>query len=197
MSATVAWKIKGLYFEACNCESVCPCYTAGAPTYGYCEGNCAWHITQGHFGAVPLDDLNVILVQRVDGHMRHTPWQCWWYLDDRASAEQFDALKRIFTLSDGGHLARTFGSLWQVQRVERAQIDMRLDGWRHRATVLGRLGLAIGLLRTEAGPALCRLPNVPGIAALAEEDWFSDGAMTFDYKSKNALTTTFEYYREP
>jgi hypothetical protein len=28
---------------------------------------------------------------------------------------------------------------------------------------------------------------------MAEEDWFDDGLMKFDYQGKNALTTTFEY----
>jgi hypothetical protein len=188
-----AWQIKGIYFEACNCESVCPCYSGQPPTYGYCEGNCAWHITQGEYGEVVLDGLNVIMVQRADGPMRVTPWQCWLYLDGGASEEQFDALRKIFSLQVGGHLAKTFGQLWQICGVERAQIEMKLDGWQHRASVLGKLGLAIGLLKAEAGPTLCRLPNVPGVAALAQEDWFDDGAMKFDYRSKNALSTTFEY----
>jgi hypothetical protein len=193
MNTALAWQAKGIYFEACNCDSVCPCYTAQPPTYGYCEGNCAWHITQGRYGDVSLDDLNVIMVQRCDGFMRETPWQCWFYLDDRATAEQFDALKKIFTLEDGGHLAKTFGKLWQVKRVERAQIEMKLDGWQHRTSILGKAGLAIGLFKLEAGPTLCRVPNVPGVAALAEEDWFQGGEMKFDYENKNALSSTFAY----
>ncbi len=196
MSAAIPWKISGLYFEACNCESVCPCYSARPPTYGYCEGNCAWHIQQGQFSELSLDGLNVIMVQRCDGFMRETKWQCWFYLDDRATAEQFEALKRIFTLTDGGHLARIFGTLWEVQSVERAKIELKLDDWQHRASILGKLGLAIGLLKPEAGPTLCRLPNVPGLAAIAEEDWFDDGQRKFDYTNKNALTTTFEYHSD-
>ena len=39
MNATASWTISGLYFEACNCELVCPCYSAQPPTYGFCEGN--------------------------------------------------------------------------------------------------------------------------------------------------------------
>ncbi|HET7090647.1 MAG TPA: DUF1326 domain-containing protein, partial [Anaerolineae bacterium] len=92
MSTTASWKISGLYFEACNCELVCPCYSAQPPTFGFCEGNCAWHVKQGRYGDVPLDGLNVIMVQRCDGFMRETKWQCWFYIDDRATSEQFDAL---------------------------------------------------------------------------------------------------------
>ena len=195
---TTPWKLSGLYFEACNCDLVCPCYSARPPTYGYCEGNCAWHIQQGQFGAVALNGLNVIMVQRCEGFMRETQWKCWFFVDDRATPEQFDALKRVFTLTDGGHLARLFGALWDIQAVERAPIEMKIDGWQHRTSILGRLGLAIGLLKPEAGPTLCRVPNVPGVAALAEADWCEadDGRMKFDYRGKNALSTTFAYASE-
>ena len=190
MSPTDNWKISGLYFEACNCESVCPCYSAQRPTYGFCEGNCAWHIRQGRYDDVSLDGLNVIMVQRCDGFMRETKWKCWFYMDDRATPEQFDALKQVFTLTEGGHLAMVFGRLWEIQGVQRAPIEMKTDGWRHRTSILGKLGLAVGVLKPEAGPTLCRIPNVPGVAALADEDWFDEGKMKFDYKNKNALTTT-------
>ena len=192
-TAAISWKASGLYFEACNCQSVCPCYSANAPTYGFCEGNCAWHITQGRYGEISLDGLNVILVQRCDGHMRHTPWKCWFYFDDRATGEQFDALRQIFTTPGVGHLGTVFGSLWQVQNVQRALIEVHVEGWRARASILGKLGLAIGVLKVEAGPTLCRIPNVPGVAAIADEDWFLDGEWRFDHSNKNALTTTFAY----
>lgn len=194
MTTAVSWRVAGLYFEACNCELVCPCYSAQPPTYGYCEGNCAWHIQQGRYGELSLDGLNVIMVVRCDGHMRETKWKCWFYMDDRATSEQFEALTQVFTAADGGHLGRVFGNLWDVRRVEGAKIEMSIQGWQHRASVLGRLGLAIGILKPEAGPTFCRLPNSPGVAALAEENWFENGEMKFDHHDKNALTTTFEYH---
>lgn len=195
MTTRMDWKISGLYFEACNCDLVCPCYSAQPPTHGYCEGNCAWHIQQGHArgGTVTLDGLSVVMAQRTDGFMRETQWQCWFYIDDRASAEQFEVLRMIFTLSEGGHLAKTFGRLWSVRGVERAPMELKLDGWQHRLSILGKLELAVGLLKPEAGPTLCRVPNVPGVAALAEADWFIGGPLSFDYPHQNALTTTFAY----
>ena len=119
MSTALSWRVAGLYFEACNCELVCPCYSAQPPTYGYCEGNCAWHIEQGRYGELSLDGLNVIMVVRCDGYMRETKWKCWFYMDDRATSQQFDALTQIFTASDGGQLGKVFGNLWDAQIVER------------------------------------------------------------------------------
>ncbi len=193
MLEPAAWDISGLYFEACNCDLVCPCYSAQPPTYGFCEGNCAWHVQRGHYGEVRLDGLNVIMAQRCEGFMRENPWRAWFYLDNQADAEQYEALRRIFTAFEGGHLARVFGKLWDVQKVERADIEVQLAGWQHRVSILGRLGLAIGVLKAEAGPTLCRVPNVAGVAALAEEDWFTDGEWQFSHPNQNALTTTFHY----
>lgn len=190
------WDVAGVYFEACNCDSVCPCYSAQPPSHGFCEGNCAWHIQHGTYGDVALDGLSVLLVQRCEGLMRANPWQCWFYLDDRADERQYEALKRIFTAFEGGHLMKLFGRLWDVRKVERAEIQMSLQGWQHRASILGRLGLAVGLLKSEVGPTLCRVPNVAGVAALAEEDWFTDGEWRFDHRSQNALSTTFHYHSD-
>jgi class 3 adenylate cyclase len=191
-----SWKVKGLYVEACNCESICPCYSGRPPTYGFCEGNTAWHIKQGRYGDIPLEGLTVIMVLRCDGHMRETKWKCWFYIDDRTTSEQFDALKQIFTGAGGGHLGKIFGPLWDVQGVERAKIEFRIEGTQHRVSIIGKLLLAFGLLKPDAGPVLCRIPNSPGIGAIAEEYWFDDGKMKFDYSGKSALTTTFEYHSD-
>lgn len=52
-----SWKVSGFYTEARNCESICPCWTGHAPANGFCEGNCAWHVTEGKYGDIPLDRL--------------------------------------------------------------------------------------------------------------------------------------------
>lgn len=195
--ADVKWEVEGLYFEACNCDAVCPCFSARPPTYGFCEGPCLWHVREGFYGDVSLAGLNAVMVQRTDGFMRETPWNCWFYLDQRANDGQFEGLRQIFTGAGGGHLGRIFGSLWQVQGVEPAVIDVELDGWRHRATILDKLRLTVGAPLLDAGPTLCRVPNVPGLAALADDNWFDDGKWQYDHRGKNALSTTFHYLSDP
>lgn len=193
---TESWRVEGLYVEACNCESICPCYSGRPPSYEFCEGNTAWHIKGGQYGDVPLEGLNVIMILRCDGHMRETKWKCWFYIDDRATDPQFSALKQIFTGAGGGHLGKIFGPLWDIQSVERAPIEFSIQGTQHRVSIIGKLLLAFGLLRPEAGPVLCRIPNSPGVGAVAEEYWFDDGTMKFAYPGRSALTTTFEYHSD-
>ena len=123
-----SWEVEGIYFEACNCEAVCPCYSAKPPTYGFCEGPCVWHVTKGHYRGIALDGLNAVMVQRTEGFMRETPWRCRFYLDRRATNEQFEGLRQIFTGSGGGYVGQVFGSLWQVESVERADMQGEVRG---------------------------------------------------------------------
>ncbi len=142
-----------------------------------------------------LDGLTVIMVQRCDGHMRDSIWKCWFYIDDRATDEQFEALTNVFTAKAGGYIGKVYAKLWNVLSVERAKIDVKIDGWQQSYSILGLFEVVIGNsnLRLDAGPALCFLPNVAGIAALAEVDRFDNGQIKFDHSKQNALTTTFAY----
>ncbi len=54
------WKVKGSYYEACNCQAVCPCRregerTGGRSTYGECDFVLSWWITDGEIDERPLE----------------------------------------------------------------------------------------------------------------------------------------------
>src|SRR6185369_4880434 len=60
------WRIRGSYFESCNCEAICPCrridgVSGGRSTHGECLGVLSWVIEQGNAGDVVLDGLAVAL----------------------------------------------------------------------------------------------------------------------------------------
>jgi hypothetical protein len=193
LNAPVKWKVKGLYTEACNCESVCPCYSHEPPSYDYCQGPCIWHVEQGRYGDVELDGLTVVMIQHCPGHMRDNKWKCWFYIEDRATDEQLAALTEIFTAKGGGYIGKVYASLWEVVSVERAKMDVKIEGWQRRVSILGMMELVIGNLRLSAGPALCFIPNVPGVAALADVDRFDNGQIAFSHPNQSALSTTFAY----
>ena len=56
------WRIKADYLENCNCDLLCPCLFAVAPTESDCNVPIAYHIREGHYGTVQLDDLTVVRV---------------------------------------------------------------------------------------------------------------------------------------
>ena len=57
------WRLKGEYFESCNCEILCPCIVRGTniePTEGHCDVALAFHIVEGELDGVSLAGLNFI-----------------------------------------------------------------------------------------------------------------------------------------
>ncbi len=62
MDKSAVWKVQGDYFEACNCESTCPCLFLSDPDHGDCQLAIAWHIDKGHYGSTSLDGLNVVAI---------------------------------------------------------------------------------------------------------------------------------------
>ena len=47
------WHVTGSYFEACNCQAICPCRrrgglkSTGRSTYGVCDFALSWQVMQG------------------------------------------------------------------------------------------------------------------------------------------------------
>jgi hypothetical protein len=52
-TATADWRVQASYFEACNCEAICPCRSVGGrpggpSSYGECFGAISWHVRGDH-----------------------------------------------------------------------------------------------------------------------------------------------------
>src|SRR4051794_26377924 len=94
----MSWRIRGTYFESCNCEAICPCRRidgvgGGRSTHGECLGVLSWAIDEGEAGEVTLDGLKVALATRYHDDEPGSPWSFAMYVDARADAAQRDALE--------------------------------------------------------------------------------------------------------
>src|SRR2546422_7829383 len=75
--ANVRWRISGEYFEACSCDSVCPCPTSGLaarPTKGYCAAGLVFRVEHGQHGKTKLDGLSFAVLLRTPGPMAQGNW---------------------------------------------------------------------------------------------------------------------------
>ncbi len=95
----------------------------------------AWHVDQGRFGEVSLDDLNVALAVHSPGHMAKVKWKAALYLDERASRDQQEALTKIFSGQAGGHLGRIAQHIDQLLGVRSVAIEYRAEGKRRSIRV--------------------------------------------------------------
>ncbi len=65
MSDIPSWHIVGDWFDNCSCAIPCPCTFAQAPDNEICESVLFWHIREGHYGDVRLDNLSFVRVRQV------------------------------------------------------------------------------------------------------------------------------------
>lgn len=123
------WAVAGSYFEACNCEAICPCRrvgerAGGRSTYGICQFALSWQIGRGRADELRLDDLAVVMAGWYDDDEPGKPWRVSLYLDERASQEQA-ALEAIFLGRAGGATMRNFAAaIGTVHAVRRARIEL-------------------------------------------------------------------------
>lgn len=129
------WDIKGEYLESCTCRGACPCIYLGSPTEGDCTALVAWHIDQGHYGDVALNDLNVAVALHSPGDMAEGGWKVVLYLDQAADPRQNDALGTIFGGNAGGHPALLASFIAEVLGVEQVPIRFETSPGRRRFQV--------------------------------------------------------------
>lgn len=144
--AKPSWQVSGEYFETCSCDYVCPCISsnlAARPTKGSCTGAMAFHIAQGHHGDVKLDGLSFAVAFHTPGVMGEGNWQLGLIVDDKASAQQRDAITRIATGQAGGPMAALAPLVGKVLGVQSAPIRFEKTGLKRAVSVPGLLDQAV------------------------------------------------------
>ena len=132
-----SWKASGQYYETCNCDFVCPCVPgqlAVKPTTGSCSFAMAFQIESGSYGTVPLDGLGFIVLGLTPEEMGKGNWSVGVIADERASAEQRDAITAIASGSAGGPMAALSPLVGKFLGVESAPIRFDRTGLKWSVT---------------------------------------------------------------
>src|SRR4051812_27851275 len=131
----MGFSVQGDYFETCSCDVSCPCIWLGPATQDACDVLFAWHVTEGEKDGVDLAGLNAVMALHSPKQMTDGNWKVALYLDDRATAEQSEAMGAVFSGGAGGHLAALGPLIGEVAGVAPAPISFDKDGRRLRASV--------------------------------------------------------------
>ena len=139
--ATPAWQVSGQYYETCNCDFVCPCILgqmAVKPSKGSCTFAMGFQIERGRYGTVPLDGLGFIVLGFTPAEMGKGNWSVGVIADERASAEQRDAIAGIASGSAGGPMSALSGLVVKFLDTESAPIRFDRNGakWSVKASSL-------------------------------------------------------------
>ncbi|MEX6501095.1 DUF1326 domain-containing protein [Pseudomonas zhanjiangensis] len=94
------WRMQGAEFATCNCDWGCPCQFSARPSHGHCEAVVSMRIDQGHYNQVKLDDLCWVATFAWPGAIHEGNGRCQVFIEDKASAQQRDALLRILSGED-------------------------------------------------------------------------------------------------
>ena len=199
----MSWRIRGTYFESCNCDAICPCRrvngaAGGRSTHGECLGVLSWLIESGAADETDLSGLPVALAIRYSDDEPGSPWTWVLYLDARASAEQRAALEDIFTGRLGGDAERHFPWVWkpsELAAVRPVEIDVDHTRRRQRLRVRDHVSVRIRDRHPGDETVTCVIPghDRDGEELVADELRVHDDALAFDYHGVCGYGSTFDY----
>jgi hypothetical protein len=141
----MAWNLSGSYVETCSCELMCPCNLSldhGA-TYDFCRVTLVFNLREGQVEGTDVAGRRVALIADTPKVMTEGGWRLGVYIDDGSSDEQFDKLVKVFGGELGGPMGALAPLVGEVLGVERAAIEVRDDGLRHRVRVADTIDFEI------------------------------------------------------
>jgi hypothetical protein len=120
---------------ACNCDWGCPCNFNAPPTKGKCEGGWTWHVADGEYDGVRLDELNFSVYVNWPGAIHEGDGEALVLVDERADEKQRAAIDTLV----GGSVGGPWGVLaWTWPTVHgpfNAAYELELDGVNSRMRV--------------------------------------------------------------
>jgi hypothetical protein len=208
MADVPQWRLAGDWFDVCRCRVPCGCTFAQAPDEDECDGILAWHIREGTYGDVVLEDLNVVAVGSFEGNI----WtgeaknsRMGFFIDERADESQREAIQTIFGGDAGGWPAGFAELIETVLGIEYAPIEFDLadDLSRWRVEVPGK---ARGSAEALTGPTSPEVPvqvhNAPGAEvgpgqvatyATAQEDEVDAFGLKWSWPGRSSKHFPFEW----
>lgn len=202
--AIAEWRVRGSYFEACNCEAICPCRSVhgrpgGSSSFGECFGALSWHVHEGHADGVILDDRRVVLsIRFFDNVAPSTPWQVALYVDDGADRAQEEALASIFLGRAGGSVSALYGpAIGEVLGIRRAKIHLEHVAPRRRIDVVGLVTVEAEGEASAVGDVRCGIPGFdhPGTELHGDVLMSHDPVLQWEVRGRRnaAFATDFDY----
>lgn len=200
------YKFHGMFYEACDCYTICPCWTGGAADEGDCTGLFAWSIEAGVIAGVDVAGRHAVSLSRHAGSREGSRQQVFFFVDQIATPEQSEALVGALTGAYGGPLAELGRLLGDFMGVEAADIQLEHRGRRSLLSVGQRVQVEGNACMGPAGKittlADARLSEVLGTPAeVAVTDRFRIDlprhGFDVDLQGRSATRGRFTYEHAP
>lgn len=199
----MSWRIRGSYFESCNCDVICPCrridgVPGGRSTHGVCMGVLSWLIEEGAADGIDVSGLAVALALSYSDDEPGSQWTWVLYLDARAAGEQRAVLEGIFTGRLGGDAESHFPWAWkrsELVAVRPVEIDVDHTRRHQRLRIRDRVSIRIRDRYDGGETVTCVIPGHEraGEELVADELIVEDGPLAFTYRGVCGYGSTFDY----
>ncbi len=201
----IAWWARGLLFENCSCQLVCPghMHFDQLCTHERCVGYWVIRVDEGAFGEVPLAGVKAVIVYDTPQHMIDGSWTELIIIDQAASPEQRRALETILTGRAGGPwavLAR-FVSRWLDTRF--LHIEIAEEGHTKKARIASVLQTAITQIRGRDRTKPVLFENIfnqihsPTQVLARGDAEYDDGVIRFTNRNTHGLYSKFDWAVRP
>jgi hypothetical protein len=198
----MAYNLEGRLLEVCNCRVLCPCWIGEDPDNGTCDTIVAWHFDKGTIDGVDVSNTTIAVVAHVPGNILQGNWRAAVYLDDKASAQQEEALLKVYTGKAGGPIADLVKLIGEVVSVERAPINFDVNEGRGTIKIGENLYAelepykgATGGLTTLSDTVFSTVPGAPVFVGKSPRYISKQKALGIDVdlKGHNALQSIFVF----
>jgi hypothetical protein len=178
----------------------CPCGIGEDPDGGSCDAFNAYHIDQGQINGVDVSGLTLVNVAQIPGNILAGNWRIVMYVDDKATAEQQEALLNAFGGKLGGPLADLAGLIGEVVRSYPVPIEHRVEGGKGILRVGEVLDAemapytdATGKPTTIHDTIFSTIPGSPAYVAKASHHRVNipEHGMAWEFNGRNAIQGNF------
>lgn len=130
----MGYRLEGRLLEVCDCNVLCPCWIGEDPDNGTCDSAQAYHFDAGTIDGVDVTGLNLAQILHIPGNILKGNISTIFFVDDRATKDQEQALVDVFTGKKGGGIADV-ANLFSDVKIERAPIEFDVEGGKGRLRV--------------------------------------------------------------
>ncbi|HEY7638290.1 MAG TPA: DUF1326 domain-containing protein [Steroidobacteraceae bacterium] len=125
------WEIEGRELVNCTCEYGCNCQFNALPDKGHCHAAAGIQIDKGHHGPTKLDGLRIAAIFKWPGPIHEGHGEAIAFIDEKADANQREALLKIMSGQDTDPFATMFAvyasTLEKMHDPVFTKIDLDID----------------------------------------------------------------------
>jgi hypothetical protein len=172
------------------------------PDGGRCDSVNAYHIDRGQVEGVDVSNLSFVQVNQIPGNVLAGNWRAIFYIDDKATPEQREAVLNVFSGKLGGALAGVASLVGERVAVHYVPIEHRVEGGKGTLRVSEIVEAEmVPYMDTNGRPTTIHdtvfstIPGSPAYLAKASHHWVNipEHGMIWEFSGRNAIQGDFHF----